>query len=34
MKQLIANIANTNNFKPFKFKAKLLGNTVAQDPPN
>ena len=24
------NNANTNNFKSFKYKAKLLGNTVAQ----
>ena len=23
------NIAHTNNFKSFKYKAKLLGNTVA-----
>ena len=27
------NIANTNNFKSFKYKAKLLGNTVAQTAP-
>ena len=26
-----ADIANTNNFKSFKYKAKLLRNTVAQD---
>ena len=25
------NIADTDNFKSFKHKAKLLGNTVAQD---
>ena len=24
----------TNNFKSFKYKAKLLGNTVAQPAPN
>ena len=29
-----ADIANTNNFKSYKYKAKLLGNTVAQDAPN
>ena len=29
-----ADIANTNNFKSFKYKAKLLRNTVAQDAPN
>ena len=29
-----ADIANTNNFKSFKYKAKLFGNTVAQDAPN
>ena len=28
------NIAITNNFKSFKYKAKLLGNTVPQPPPN
>ena len=28
------NIANTNNFKSFKYKAKLLGNTVAQPAAN
>ena len=28
------NIENTNNFKSFKHKAKLLGNTVAQPAPN
>ena len=28
------NIANTNNFKSFKCKAKLLGNTVDQPDPN
>ena len=28
------NIANTDNFKPFKYKAKLLENTVAQPNPN
>ena len=27
-------IANTNNFKSFKYKANLLGNTVAQPGPN
>ena len=27
-------VANTNNFKSFKYKAKLLGKTVAQDTPN
>ena len=27
-------IASINNFKPFKYKAKLLGNTVAQPNPN
>ena len=27
-------IANTNNFNSFNFKAKLLGNIVAQPPPN
>ena len=26
-----ADIANTNNFKFFKYKAKLLGNTVADE---
>ena len=26
--------ANINNFKSFKHKAKLLGNTVAQSAPN
>ena len=26
-----ADIANTNNFKSFKYKAKLLRNIVAQD---
>ena len=29
-----ADIANTNNFKSFKYKAKLFGHTVAQDAPN
>ena len=29
-----ADIANTDGFKPFKYKAKLLGNTVAQPGPN
>ena len=29
-----ADTANTNNFKSFKYKTKLLGNTVAQDTPN
>ena len=29
-----AYIANDNNFKSFKYKAKLLGNTVAQPTPN
>ena len=28
------NIANTDNFKSFKYKAKLLENTVAQPAPN
>ena len=28
------NTENTNNFKYFKYKAKLLGNTVAQLAPN
>ena len=28
------NIANTDNFKSFKYKAKLLENTVAQSAPN
>ena len=28
-----ANIANTNSFKSFKYKAKLLGNTVAPPSP-
>ena len=28
------NIANTNSFKSFKYKAKLLGNKVAQHSPN
>ena len=28
------NIANTDNFKSFKYKAKLLGNTAAQTAPN
>ena len=28
------NITNTNNFKSFKYKAKLLGNTVTQQAPN
>ena len=28
------NIVNTDNFKSFKYKAKLLGNTVAQPAPN
>ena len=27
-------IANTNNFKSFNYKAKLLGNRVTQDAPN
>ena len=27
-------ILQTNNFKSFKYKAKLLGNTVAQPAPN
>ena len=30
----MVNIANTNNFKSFKYKAKLLQNTVAQPAPN
>ena len=25
-------IENTNNFKPFKYQAKLVGNTVADRP--
>ena len=29
-----ADIANTNNFKSFKYKTKLLGNTEAQPAPN
>ena len=29
-----ADIANTDNFKSFQYKAKLLGNTVAQPAPN
>ena len=29
-----ADIANTNNFKFFKYNAKLLGGTVAQSAPN
>ena len=29
-----AHIANDDNFKSFKFKAKLLGNTAAQPVPN
>ena len=29
-----ADIANDNNFKSFKYKAKLFGNTVAQPAPN
>ena len=29
-----ADIANTDNFKFFKYKAKLLGNTVAQPNPD
>ena len=28
------NIANTSNFRSFKYKAKLSGNTVAQSAPN
>ena len=28
------NLANNNNFKSFEYKAKLLGNTVAQTAPN
>ena len=28
------NVANTNDFKSFKYKTKLLGNTVAQPDPN
>ena len=33
MKQLIfnADIVNDNNFKSFKYKAKLLGTTVANE---
>ena len=29
-----SDIDNTNRFKSFKYKAKLLGNTVAQPAPN
>ena len=29
-----SDIENTNDFKSFKYKAKLLGNTVAQPAPN
>ena len=29
-----ADIGNYNSFKSFKYKAKLLGNTVAQSAPN
>ena len=29
-----ADISNTNDFKSFKYKAKLLENTVAQPAPN
>ena len=29
-----ADIANTDDFKSFKYKAKLLGNTAAQPAPN
>ena len=29
-----SHIANTNKFRSFKYKGKLLGNTVAQDAPN
>ena len=29
-----ADIAKTKNFKSFKYKAKLLGNAVAQTTPN
>ena len=29
-----ADIANSDNFKSFKFKAKLLGNTIAQPNPS
>ena len=29
-----ADIAKTNDFKSFKYKAKLLGKTVAQPAPN
>ena len=29
-----ADIANTDDFKSFKYKAKLLGNTIAQTNPN
>ena len=29
-----ADIANDDNFKLFKYKAKLLGNTAAQPVPN
>ena len=29
-----ADIVNDNNFKSFKYKTKLLGNTAAQPTPN
>ena len=29
-----SDVAKTNNFKSFKYRDKLLGNTVAQDAPN
>ena len=29
-----ADIVNDNNFKSFKYKTKLLGNTAAQPAPN
>ena len=36
MKQVVFNnnVANTDNVRSFKYKAKLLGNTVAQPNPN
>ena len=34
IKNFDANIVNDNCFKSFKYKAKLLGDTVAQPAPN
>ena len=31
---LNADITNDNNFKSFRYKTKLLGNTIAQPAPN